>query len=50
MDDDLSIRIAPIRGAGIRKSQVSRLCCEIDERVQTLLHRPIESLPGEGRG
>ena len=27
---------------GIGKSQVSRLCGEIDERVQTLLRRPIE--------
>src|SRR5437868_3540191 len=27
---------------GIGKSQVSRLCAEIDERVQTFLHRPIE--------
>ena len=27
---------------GISKSQVSRLCCEIDERVQTFLRRPIE--------
>src|SRR3954465_7231249 len=27
---------------GISKSQVSRLCGEIDERVQTFLHRPIE--------
>ena len=26
---------------GISKSQVSRLCAEIDERVQTFLHRPI---------
>src|ERR1700759_78365 len=30
---------------GISKSQVSRLCAEIDERVQTFLRRPIE---GEG--
>ena len=28
--------------SGISKSQVSRLCGEIDERVQTFLHRPIE--------
>jgi putative transposase len=28
---------------GISKSQVSRLCGEIDERVQTFLSRPIES-------
>ena len=27
---------------GINKSQVSRLCAEIDERVQTFLRRPIE--------
>ena len=27
---------------GISKSQVSRLCAEIDERVQTFLCRPIE--------
>ena len=27
---------------GISKSQVSRLCGEIDERVQTFLNRPIE--------
>jgi transposase-like protein len=27
---------------GISKSQVSRLCSEIHERVQTFLHRPIE--------
>jgi putative transposase len=28
--------------AGISKSQVSRLCAEIDERVQTFLERPLE--------
>jgi len=28
--------------SGISKSQVSRLCAEIDERVQTFLSRPIE--------
>jgi putative transposase len=28
--------------SGISKSQVSRLCAEIDERMQTFLHRPIE--------
>jgi putative transposase len=28
--------------SGISKSQVSRLCAEIDERVQTFLHRSIE--------
>ena len=27
---------------GVSKSQVSRLCAEIDERVQAFLHRPIE--------
>jgi hypothetical protein len=27
---------------GISKSQVSRLCAEIDERVKAFLHRPIE--------
>ena len=27
---------------GVSKSQVSRLCEEIDERVQTFLNRPIE--------
>jgi putative transposase len=30
--------------AGISKSQVSRLCAEIDERVKTFLTRPIEGL------
>ena len=28
--------------AGISKSQVSRLCAEIDQRVRTFLERPIE--------
>jgi transposase-like protein len=28
--------------AGLSKSQVSRLCAEIDERVRTFLERPIE--------
>ena len=28
--------------SGITKSQVSRFCAEIDERVQTFLNRPIE--------
>jgi transposase-like protein len=32
--------------AGISKSQVSRLCQEIDQRVRTFLERPIEGLPG----
>ena len=27
---------------GVSKSQVSRLCAEIDERVQTFLNRPLE--------
>jgi putative transposase len=29
-------------GTGISKSQVSRLCAEIDERVQAFLNRPLE--------
>ncbi len=29
-------------GSGISKSQVSRLCEEIDERVEAFLTRPIE--------
>jgi hypothetical protein len=29
-------------GTGVSKSQVSRLCEDIDERVQAFLHRPIE--------
>jgi putative transposase len=29
-------------GTGVSKSQVSRLCEEIDERVQAFLNRPIE--------
>jgi putative transposase len=29
-------------GSGISKSQVSRLCEEIDEKVQAFLTRPIE--------
>lgn len=29
-------------GSGISKSQVSRLCAEIDERVQAFLNRPLE--------
>jgi len=28
--------------SGVSKSQVSRLCCEIDERVATFLERPLE--------
>nr|WP_272622620.1 IS256 family transposase [Sphingomonas sp. QA11] len=37
--DDL---VQAMGGAGISKSQVSRLCEEIDERVHTFLDRPIE--------
>jgi transposase-like protein len=29
-------------GAGVSKSQVSRLCADIDERVQAFLERRIE--------
>ncbi len=29
--------------SGISKSQVSRLCVEIDEKVQTFLNRPLEA-------
>ncbi|WP_167759710.1 hypothetical protein [Massilia horti] len=32
--------------SGVPKSQVSRLCKQIDERAQTILNRPIESEPG----
>jgi putative transposase len=32
--------------AGVSKSQVSRLCAEIDDRVHTFLERPIGGLPG----
>ena len=38
-DDDL---VQAMGMGGISKSQVSRLCAEIDERVQTFLQRPIE--------
>src|SRR5262249_62249337 len=37
--------IEPVKAmgmTGISKSQVSRLCAEIDERVQAFLNRPIE--------
>ena len=34
---------------GISKSQVSRLCAEIDERVQTFLGRPIALRQAQGR-
>jgi putative transposase len=37
--DDL---VRAMGGMGVSKSQVSRLCEEIDERVQTFLTRPIE--------
>jgi transposase-like protein len=29
-------------GTGVSKSEVSRLCKDIDERVQAFLHRPLE--------
>ena len=29
--------------SGISKSQVSRLCVEIDDKVQTFLNRPLEA-------
>jgi len=35
-------RVKALGMAGISKSQVSRLCAEIDERVRTFLERPIE--------
>ena len=34
--------------SGISKSQVSRLCGEIDERVKAFLDRPIEGGAGQG--
>ena len=37
--DDL---VKAMGGSGVSKSQVSRLCEEIDGRVQTFLNRPIE--------
>ena len=37
--DDL---VRAMGGGGVSKSQVSRLCAEIDERVQAFLTRPIE--------
>jgi len=37
--DDL---VKAMGGTGVSKSQVSRLCEDIDERVQAFLHRPIE--------
>jgi transposase-like protein len=37
--DDL---VRAMGGAGVSKSQVSRLCAEIDERVQAFLTRPLE--------
>ena len=35
-------------GTGVSKSEVSRLCGEIDERVGAVLDRPIEERPIEG--
>ena len=41
--DPLGGRLVKAMGMeGISKAQVSRLCAEIDERVQTFLRRPIE--------
>jgi len=37
--DDL---VKAMGGTGVSKSQVSRLCEDIDERVQAFLHRPLE--------
>jgi transposase-like protein len=37
--DDL---VKAMGGSGVSKSQVSRLCAEIDERVQAFLDRPLE--------
>ena len=37
--DDL---VRAMGGAGVSKSQVSRLCEEIDERVKAFLDRPLE--------
>jgi transposase-like protein len=37
--DDL---VQAMGGTSVSKSQVSRLCADIDERVQAFLHRPIE--------
>lgn len=34
--------VQPMGMSGISKSQASRLCAEIDERVHTFLQRPIE--------
>jgi transposase-like protein len=39
--DDL---VKAMGGTGVSKSQVSRLCAEIDERVQAFLARPIEGI------
>jgi transposase-like protein len=39
--DDL---VKAMGGTGVSKSQVSRLCEDIDERVQAFLQRPIEGL------
>jgi transposase-like protein len=37
--DDL---VQAMGGTGVSKSEVSRLCKDIDERVQAFLHRPLE--------
>jgi transposase-like protein len=37
--DDL---VRAVGRTGVSKSQVSRLCAEIDERVQAFLTRPLE--------
>ncbi len=39
--DDL---VRAMGGTGVSKSQVSRLCAEIDERVQAFLQRPLEGV------
>jgi putative transposase len=36
-------RVKAMGMSGISKSQVSRLCSEIDERVHAFLERPIEA-------
>ena len=42
MSDEKSAVVRAMGMEGISKSQVSRLCAEIDEGVQTFLNRPIE--------
>lgn len=44
--DDL---VNAMDGSGISKSQVSRLCEEIDDRVKAFLDRPIEGDRPSGR-